>query len=159
MPDRDTVGKISLDLSKKTPDSRDPIELEREMHKDYEKNVFLAIERGKKEFGSLFYIVVITKKEPLMKNVLRNYFTPRSSCPTPDYDQALYKYDNDTLTFLWVVPSKDTCELFRDNLLQIDPSEKELLQFVLRFYDGDLLRLSRKLNGEIEEGIILEGRI
>lgn len=35
---RETVGKLATDLSKKEPDTRDPIELEREMHKDYEKN-------------------------------------------------------------------------------------------------------------------------
>lgn len=47
---RDTVGKISQELSQKAPDSRNPIEIERELHKDYEASVLECLERGRKEF-------------------------------------------------------------------------------------------------------------
>jgi len=155
---RETVGKISQDLLLKTPDTRDPIELEREMHKDYEKNIFECIERCKKEFFGDFYVVVTTKKERLMENVLRNYFFGRKTCPTPEWDQTVYRYfpKDDYLEFLWVVPSKDTCELYKQNALQVDPKERELLQYVLDFSDGTLLERAKKLNGERKESPLLE---
>jgi len=57
---------------------------------------------------AIFYVCVITKKERLMDNVLRNYFLARSTCPTPQYDQTVYKYHRDSgaIQFLWVLPSK-----------------------------------------------------
>ena len=149
---RDTVGKISSDLLQKAPETRDPIELEREMHKDYEKNIYQCCDEGKKAYNKDFFITVITKKERLMKNVLRNIFLHRSSCPTPDYDQTVYHYDkhSDVLKFLWVIPSKDTCILFKNNALEIVASERSLLQYILDFDDGTLYKLAKKFNGEQE---------
>ena len=157
--ERDTIGKISAELLQKAPESRDPIELERAMHADYGKNVFEAVERGIKEYMGDFYIVVTTKMEPLMKNVLRNYYFPRQSCPTPDYDQTVYRYhrNDDKIEFLWVVPSRETCEKFKEHALEIAPEEKELLYFVMEFYDGDLLKKSKRLNRELATSNILEG--
>jgi hypothetical protein len=147
---RDTIGAISSELLSKESPTNDPIELEREMHKDYEANVYECVERGKKEFFGDFYVVVTTKKERLMQNVLRNYFFPRNSCPTPEWDQAVYFYSrkDEKIDFMWVIPSKDTCKLFKENALLIAPEEKELLQFILEFEDGTLLEKSRLLNGE-----------
>lgn len=155
---RPTVGKISSDLLQKESPTRDPIELEREMHKDYEVNVWKCIERSRKDFHGDFYVVVVTKKERLMPNVLRNYFIGRSSCPTPEYDQTVYHYHktDDHIEFLWVIPSKDTCELMRNNALQIADDEKRLLYYVLSFYDGSLLKKSKKLNREKEISNIIE---
>lgn len=155
---RDTVGKISLALSEKQPESRDPVEIEREVHKDYEKHIYDCIERHKTALEGNFYIEVITKKERLMTNVLRNYFFATQACPTPTWDQTIYKYhrSKDFIEFLWVVPSKDTCELFLQNALQIADNEKELLQFVLKFNDGSLLKLAKKLNGEMEDSPLLD---
>lgn len=148
---RQTVGKISYDLLQKTPDSLSPIENMREQLTDYEKNLFECVDRYKKTFPFDFFIIVITKKEPLMPNVLRNYFYARMSCPTPDYDQILYRYKHkeEALDFLWVIPSRDTCHLLKDNALEIHPSERELLDFVLRFSDGSLFKLAKQLNNEI----------
>jgi len=148
---RDTVGKISTELLKKEPDTRSPIELEREMHKEYEQNIWECVDLGKKEYPSDFFVVVITKKERLMQNVIRNYFFSRLTCPTPDYDQTVYQYmrKDDALDFLWVIPSQDTCQLFMQNALQIHPDEKWLLQFILDFADGSLFKLAKKLNKEI----------
>lgn len=153
-----TVGEIYLDLEKKDPCSQDPIELEREMHTDYEKNIYECIERAKKVFPFNFYVVVITKKERLMKNVLRNYFSYRKSCPTPQWDQAVYcyNYNGDGIEFLWVIPSKDTCKLFLNNALSIASEEKELLKYILDFEDGTLLRKSKGLNGESSDSILLK---
>jgi len=145
-----TVGKESYDRLLKTPDTLDPIELQRAMHEDYEKNINECVDRSLKDFDGDFYIIVETEKERLMENVLRNYFFGRQSCPTPSYDQTVYKYDRSAgvVSFLWVVPSKDTCEMMRDNALNIAPEERVLRDFVIDFYEGRLMKLAKKLNGE-----------
>ena len=105
---REPVGKIALKLREKEPDTRNPIEQMRENLTDYEKNVHECIARYKKEFLSDFYVVVLVKKERTMQNVIRHYFIARHSCPTPNYDQAVYKYNATScvIDFIWVVPSK-----------------------------------------------------
>jgi hypothetical protein len=154
---KETVGKIAYDLMQKEPDSRDPIEIEREVHKNYEAQIIACIEDGKKYYTEDFYIIVITKKERLMHNVLRNYFFHRQSCPTPDYDQTVYKYtiSTENIEFLWVIPSKDTCILLKQNALEVVPEERQLLKYVLDFADGTLYKLSKKLNGEAEDSSLL----
>ncbi len=159
---RKTVGAHSSELLQKQPDTRDPIELQREIHKDYESNVIEAVDRGRKDFQGDFFIVVTTKKERLMQNVIRNYFHPRKTCPTPEYDQTVYHYKVKDLyiDFLWVIPSKDTCELLHLNMLGVSKEERDLLYFVLSFYDGSLLRQAKKLNGEeIDSPLLEEGHL
>ncbi len=148
---RATVGKLSWDLLEHaTPADHSAEEQMREQLNDYERNVFEAVENGKKQFDYDFYIVVETKKEPKMKNVIRNYFFTRSTCPTPTYDNSVYKYhrSSEQLEFLWVLPSKETCFMMKDHALEIPKEERELLQFVLDDADGTLLKRCKMLNGE-----------
>ena len=154
---RKTVGEKSLELSQQAPDSRDPIELEREMHKDFEKNFWEKVDAAKKEFPKDFYIVVITKKEPLMQNVLRNYFIARLTCPTPEWDQSVYKYirNVDSADYLWTIPDKQTCELMLRNKKDVPVQERWLLSYIDQFYRGDLLRLAKKMNNEKEDSNLL----
>lgn len=153
-----TVGKVALDLAKKSPDTLDPIEIEREMHTDYEKNIDLCIDDGLTKYTHDFYVVVLTKKERLLENVLRNYFFSRSTCPTPEYDQTVYKYHYSTgdVEFLWVIPSKDTCEVMRDYAIEVVHEEKELLRYVLDFYDGSLFTKAKQLNNEMPDSPLLK---
>ena len=153
MNTRETVGKISLDLLNKTPITQDPIEIERAMHGEYLKNILNCISDASNAFSNDTFIVVITKKEPLMPNVLRNYFLSRSSCPTPDYDQTVYHYkkDSDNIALLWVIPSKDTCLTLKENASSVAIEEWELLSNVLKFADGTLYKLAKKLNNEMED--------
>lgn len=155
---RDTVGKISSDLIiKQNEDTHCAEEQMREQLSDYDRNLFERVELAKRECFNDFYIIVITKKERLMPNVIRNYFTHRLSCPTPEYDQIVYKYNrkDEVIDFLWVIPSKDTCQTMRDNALNVPQVERELLNFVLDFYDGTLLKISKKLNGEEADSPLL----
>jgi len=87
-----------------------------------------------------------------MPNVFRNYFAGRRSCPTPNYDQSVYRYDrkNSQIQYLWTVPSRDACHYLKDNALEVVPAEHELLNYVLKFDAGILLRLCKKFNKEEE---------
>ena len=153
----DTVGKLSSDLIiKQHDDTHSAEEQMREQLEDYDRNIYECIEIGKKNFPGDFFVVVITKKERLLPNVIRNYFTSRISCPTPEYDQTVYKVlrRDEIIEFLWVVPSKQTCNMMRRAPLEVPKEEKQLLQFVLDFEDNTLLELSKKLNGEKPDAVI-----
>jgi hypothetical protein len=155
---RPTVGKIAAELSTKAPYSRDPIELQREMHKQYMDEVLACIKEFRKQCIGDFYVVVLTKKERLMPNVYRNYFFARNSCPTPDYDQAVFKFhaQEEGLQFLWVIPSRDTSVLLLNNAMIVASEERELAKYVIDFANGTLFKLAKKLNGECEDSPLLD---
>lgn len=147
---RDTVGKISTELLANSSDNHSAEEQMREQLSDYEKHIAQCVETHKKTFNGNFYVVVITKKEPLMHNVIRHYFMGRHSCPTPDYDQTVYLYDRakEELSLLWVIPSKMTCFFMKENHVNIPKEEWGLLKYVLDFADGSLFKKAKELNGE-----------
>jgi hypothetical protein len=149
-----TVGKIASELAYKDPGDHTFAEQGKEQLKDYLPNLISKVEEGKKSMpNSNFYIVVLTKCERLLRNVYRHYFFTRISCPTPDYDQAVYLYrsDKDELEFLWVVPDPRTIRYFMDNVFDIPEEDRCLLKYIFDFNDGKLDKLARSLNGEKEE--------
>ncbi len=145
-----TVGKAAYDLLVKVEEQHNPIEYEREMHKEYEKEVWVCVDTNKSVFDGDFYVVVLCKRERLLPNIYRNYFLARRSCPTPTFDQTVYKYhrEHNALEFLWVIPDQETCVVFKREALDIAPEEKELLKFVLDFSDGTLDKKAAALNNE-----------
>lgn len=153
-----TVGKLATDLQKSETHEVSAIEQQREMTQDYMKNLYDAVDKGYKEFEGDFFIHVETKKEKLLENVLRNYFIPRKTCPTPNYDQAIFRYHREKgeIQFFWVIPDRGTCFYFKQNANEVVDEEKELLKFVLQFDDGTLLKLCKRLNGE-ETSTIVKG--
>jgi len=152
-----TVGAHSLELMQKTPESRSPIEIQQEMQQDYLKELVNCVETSKSTYQGDFYVVVITKNEKLMPNVFRNYFFARKTCPTPEYDQSVFMYRraDESIIYLWTVPSKDACFHLKDNALLVDSKEKELLNYVFQFFDGTLYNMSKKLNGEQEKSPLI----
>jgi len=155
---KETVGKVAVDLMEKPENQHTVVDQMRENLTDYDKNIWLCVEQSKKTYPHNFYIVVECKKERLLENVIRNYFFSRQSAPTPTWDQTVYRYhkDRDWLEFLWVVPSKDTCEYLSFNRNSVVESERELLKFVLSYHDGTLLKIAKKLNSEAENSPLIE---
>lgn len=157
---RKTVGEVSVELSQKQPESRDPIEIQREMTQDYLDNLRECAQTFIKDKSPLsdFYVVVQTRREKVLSNVLRNQFYGVFSCPTPNYDQALYVCRKETqdIEFVWVIPDKETCHHLRDNAALVHPEERQLLQYVLDFSDGTLYALCKQLNGERKDSPLLE---
>lgn len=154
---RKTVGAIALELMQKEAPSRDPIEIQREMQKEYLDELVKCVELNKAKIHGDFFVSVLTKNEKLMPNVFRNYFLATKACPTPTYDQSVFWYRStaEQLEYLWTVPSKDTCIYFKKNAHLVTQEEKQLLQFVLDFYDNTLLKVSKRLNNEEEKSPFL----
>lgn len=151
----ETVGKVSSDLIIKSYDNTHSAEDQmREQLTDYDMHLYHCAEKCKQTFTGDSYIVVITKKERLMQNVIRNYFRGRQTCPTPEWDQIVYQYrrSTDDIIFLWAIPAKDICEWMMQNPWLLATEEKELYSFVSQFYDGTLLLKAKQFNKEIEHG-------
>lgn len=155
--ERKTLGELSLELSQ-NPDKVDSIELQREIQGDSFESEFLeAVARGQKKYPGDFYVVVLNQRFRIMNNAMRCYFIDRLSCPTPEYDQTVYHYNkkDDAIDFLWVVPDKDTCEYAYSHAVTIEDEYRELLQYVLDFYDGTLLKIAKRLNKEDKQDLVL----
>ena len=150
---KETVGKIATDLIEKGEHNPDVIAQQREMLKDYENQVLIAVENGKRQFNGDFYVVVSTKKEKLLQNVIRNYFYPRESCPSPQHDQIVYRYirREDMFEIIWVLPNKQACEIYRNDPINVPKEERDLLLDILSYYDGSLLKKCMELNKGIKE--------
>jgi len=149
---RETVGKLSTELLQDAEYlTHSPHEQMQKQLEDYENNFYTCLELGKKKYDGDFYIVVETKKEPLMKNVIRNYFIHRKTCPTPTYDNVVYRYNfkDEFIELLWVLPSRDTYNMMLNRAVEIPKEQHELLQYVLDDHDGTLLHICKQLNGEL----------
>lgn len=161
MDTKTTVGAAALNLAQKTAgEAYAPVELQQEIHKGDSgiTGLLECVERGKKENDSDFFIVCITKKERLLQNVIRTYYLHRKTCPTPSWDEAVYRYNrkDDSVEFLWVIPDKQTCELMISLPDQIPLDHAQLQSYVVQMYNGDLFERSKRLNGEQSGSILLE---
>lgn len=161
--ERDTVGKLSSDLLQQDVyGDQTAGDQMREQLREYESSIAACIDSGKSSFPGDFYVVVITKRERLMPNVIRNYFFSRLSCPSPDYDQTVYHYHrkDDHIEFIWVIPSPVAVKDLLRHRHELDASFFGLLKFVLEFLDGTLEAKARTLNDEplIEKEMVHAGR-
>src|SRR5271170_4336109 len=147
---RDMLGKLVQDAMSKPQGHVEVNELGNEMTDKYMMELFTTVEAGKKVYKDDFFVVVLTKREFVLTNVLRNFFLYRQSCPTPNYDQAVYHYQkkDNKLVLLWVIPDREFSFHIKDNILSLDKEFKDLSQFVLDFADGTLMKLAKKLNKE-----------
>jgi hypothetical protein len=159
MENKKTVGAYSYELQQKD-EKINPIELQQAMHEgnesddSYENQVGLAVKRGEELYKGNFFIVVLFKKERLMMNVVRQYFMPRKTCPRPEYDQVVYKYNREAadLSFIWVIPDKQSCESIPMDILKYPKEQKEFLHYVMDFNSGKLDKLCDEIN--MKEGIL-----
>lgn len=157
---KQTVGSIVNELSKKEPETRDPIELQREMQKNYMSDLLQAVDRGYKKYSGDFFIHVEKKAERLLPNTFRTYFIDRLTCPTPNYDQDVFRYDRKKgeIEYIWSIPDRETSHHLIENAPLVVQEERQLLNFVLSFADGTLFKLCKKYNGEKLESTELETR-
>lgn len=175
--DHKTTGAIASELLNKHDQQLSPIEVQKAQEQEYLQNLEWAVRHAQKKvdcsdiaghdackdrlsLDGSFFVSVLLKKEKLLENVLRNYFVPTKSCPTPTYDQTLYRYDaqKESIEFIWVIPDRETCEIFKENAKIIVPAEQGLLKCVLDFYAGTYYHMMKKFNGEkMALGIALEG--
>lgn len=124
------------------PDSKQGIiDTQREIDKKYFKEIEDCVKRvkGKPNFEGDFFITVIVKKERLMENVIRRYFIPRKTLPTPTYDQTVWRYTKEgDLEFIWVIPDHNTCQEIYHHPEKVPENENWLRALVQSFMTGQL---------------------
>lgn len=113
-----------------------------EMLKDYVDQIVTCLENGKKHFHGDFYIQVLFCLDRIIPDRPKNIFIARESCPEPFYDEAAYKYhkQGDHLEYLWMIPDYDTAELYRYHIDIVPDEEKDLLENVRKYYNGDFAK-------------------
>lgn len=150
---KETVGALAMKAAA-TSDGKDLVmDVAGEMSKDYVEQLYETVDRGRKQYPSTnFYVVVLMKREKLMKNVLRNYFLYRLSAPTPNYEQTVYLYDykSDELKQLWFVLDKESVYFYIKNRNIVGPEDYDLVKSSMDFVDGTLYAKALKLNGELQ---------
>ncbi len=152
------MGQIALYLQKKKDLQTDSIELQKEIHKGsnskrtYEEEVHFTIKSGRDDTSihGNFYIVVLFKKERLLHNVLRQYFFYRQSCPTPEFDQTVYKYVRmeDKVEYLWTIPNNVACLNLPRMWKDLPDDQMILVSMIAAFHSGELDRLAAHHNKE-----------
>lgn len=155
-----TAGQLALELLNSNPFTVPLIDFTVEMLDDkgkYMKTLWEAADYGKSigyhDLNGTFYIVVNTNRERILKNIMRNKFSVRISCPTPTWMQTVYQYNakHNRIQLLWTLPDMEGCNrLMRDALrIQVD-EEQRALRNVMDFFDGTLDKMCAYLNGTKE---------
>jgi hypothetical protein len=172
-----TIGQISQDLLQSGSGSVNPLEIAYAREKEYLDNLVWCVNHALKKVDCSsikghdecvnrsaltgdFFIEVLLKKEEKLQNVLRTYFIPRSTCPTPFFDHTVFRYNSkkEEIEYLWTIPDQEMCLTLKENKQKVVPSEQQSLEMVLMYYDGKLHRLAKKFNGEtMNAGVALEG--
>lgn len=154
-----TAGEISLELEKKGDQKINPVDLQQAIHKgnksedSWENQINICVKEGM-EFYPMdkdFFVVVLFKKERLLRNIVRQYFLYRLSCPTPAWDQVVFKYHRkaSSLEFIWVVPDKKNCIALPLKADVLPYEQQALIQYARDFNNGVLDERCALLNGEL----------
>jgi hypothetical protein len=160
------IGKQYIEAHKKNHGKITVGEVRKEQDQKYLDNLLECAIKGKKHYAKknydkTFYVVVLIRRERIMKKVLRNGFTFRKTCPTPNYDQHVYRFNPKTeeLEFLWLVPSPEDCKTLYKNRHLLELKRNQLLPYAIDFIEGRLYRKMKELNGETPEpGYKLKGK-
>ena len=147
-----TVGQLSYEASLL---EKEPIRVQEQtakMHEEYGDELMRAIQKGIETYPGepIFFIEDITRQERLMMNVIRHTLIPRLTCPTPNYDQTVYRIivKDQAIEYIWSLPDRISCITYLENMPIVVDEERELAQFILDFRDGRLELLAQQLNGE-----------
>lgn len=152
--DGSTIGSQALEKQKNTKYNTHSAQDQADEHlKTYEDEILKCIKNGKKHFDGDFYIEVLFCMDRIIPDARKTIFAARRTCPTPFFDHAVYKYTkkDDQLQYLWIVPDKDLCELYRYKIGDIPGDEKELYNNIISYYNGDLAKIEYAENNKLND--------
>jgi hypothetical protein len=158
-----TIGEVALDTLKSKPSKPQlatKLAKETNNEKSYIQELRDCAERGCETYKDMdFYIEVALRHDKVLHNVLRNQFFAKEHCPTPNYDQSVFRFNHKTMDieYIWTVPDKTTCMTLLYYADQVVPEERQTLDFVVKYATGQLLALAKTLNKEYELKPIIQG--
>lgn len=136
-----SVGEEAYKRLLNPDDKQGIIDTQREIDKEYFKELEACVKRvkGKPNFEGDFFVVVMVKKERLMENVIRRYFIPRQTLPTPDFDQTVWRIrKSGDAEFIWCTPDHNTCQEIYHHPEKVPADEQWLYQMVKALMEGRL---------------------
>lgn len=113
-------------------------------------NVEKAVKDGLRSFDSNFYIAKHTRRNAYIVNSIQNHYLIRQTCPMPEYSQSVWKYTrkDDVLEELWVLPEETEAIEMMHNSKYINKDEFALMEYVIKFKNGELKQLALKEGAE-----------
>lgn len=175
---RPTLGSIVYDIAQKKEENLSVIEVQRELQKDCPNELVNCVLhaqkkiecfdtcdkdycKGREAFTGSFYIEMIPIDVPLMLNkAYRFKYIPKKACPTPNYDQYLFYYNDQSeqIEFIWSVPDRGTCYHLLENAHLVVAEEKQLLENVQAYSNGLLFQIMKERNKEAQDSPIIESK-
>lgn len=155
---RDTIGKIATDLQTNIIQESAHTISERiqAASPNYKAILHNAYLEGLKNKPNDFYIELCVKVEKLLWNVDPRWIPHvRDTCPTPCFNQSVYRYNkkDDCLEYMWTIPDIHSCVWMLQNALNLPDEQRELLNYVLDFKDGKLKQICLDLNDKLYKTI------
>lgn len=153
MNNKPTFGQQYVDNAKKNTDNGmiNVLELAAQMKENFMPNVLDVVDKNYNKYPGDFYVVVAERTEKLFdKKAFRDQFFDTQDCPTPNYDQHVFRYNKQKgqLEHWWTIPDRDTCLYLLQHYKELPPEEHQLLSWVFQFATGQLHIIMKKLNGE-----------
>lgn len=127
-------------------------ELRREIEKNYIKDLYSFLEKGKKECSDDFIIEVFRWHEVGDRKIWRKRLTQMLLVPSrPRPGRAYYYYDasEDILKFLWDLPPKSACKKAYANRFLLGVQIPDAIKTIIDYYDGTLERRAEEINKQI----------
>ncbi len=160
MSERKSYGQTVLEHQEKNLALEDdPREYARSRGKDLWATIKEVADKSSKNELYLnrdFYIVVIHNIER-MGGVARDRTFSRRSCPTPTYNQSVFKYNLFAdIELLWSIPDMLRYhEILRNKVKYLaDKFKRDRAKFVVLMESGELLEWVKKENGEKVDAVI-----
>lgn len=154
-----TLGQAALESQSQGQMDATATDVQREIHKgtnskkSYEEEVWDCVDRALKDEAVKgdFYVVVLFKKERVLKNVVRQYFFYRHSCPTPEYDQTVYhvRRKDKKVKYLWTIPDVATCKWMPLRKNELPDDQLKLVSMIEAFESGELDKQVKLINKEV----------
>lgn len=126
---------------------------------DIEKSLKYQIEKAEELGVDTFYVSFYWRHDPLMSGMMGTHKDGKYSaadcgellsnatyaCPTPHFNQMVYKYDHGHIEVLWFIPThKEFWQILKGEIT-VAP---EVKFWVTSAYNGDLFKFVDKENGE-----------
>ena len=147
-----TIGQHVIEMYNNKPETTNVVEKMSAHLGNWDDIMNGCFQVGKKGLpGKDFYIVILVKAEAIFHNkVLHTIPFVQPVCPSPEYDQTVFKYHHlsGTVEFLWTLPDKLTYDWYVENTPLVTSDRWPLLKFVLKDKNGELLKQAKILNGE-----------
>src|SRR5665213_4047285 len=129
-PKHKTVGQFSQETAaQQAPDVKVWTYVDAMAEEEFIPNLLEAVKRGRQLFVGDFYINNAGKNEQILSNVLRSYWIPLIACPSPNFDQIVFKYHakDEQITLIWTIPTEAGCEYLVMNRNYVVSEEQDLL--------------------------------